>query len=76
VFPIASTTESLTENDDLPLDLTEDEGLVLYEILSRYVTCDSLTIEHPAEQQVLWNLQCLLEKLGPVDGHGLLVVWG
>lgn len=44
------------------VELTSDEALVLFEFLTRFQTQETLTIQHPAEEQSLWNLQCLLEK--------------
>ncbi len=46
------------------LSLTKDEALVLFEFLSRFSESDSkLTIEDQAEERVLWNLCCDLEKI-------------
>lgn len=46
------------------LSLTNDEALVLFEFLSRFSESDSkLTIEDQAEERVLWNLRCDLEKI-------------
>jgi hypothetical protein len=42
--------------------LTPDEALVLFGFLSRYSDSDQLRVEDQAEQRVLWNLCCLLEK--------------
>jgi hypothetical protein len=44
------------------LDLTPDESLVLFEMLSRYSESDTLEVQHKAEQVVLWGMCCLLEK--------------
>jgi hypothetical protein len=40
------------------------EAVVLNEFLCRFSETDHLTIEDQAEQQALWNLQCLFEKVG------------
>ncbi len=46
------------------ISLTKDESLVLFEFLSRFSQNDSkLTIEDQAEERVLWNLCCDLEKI-------------
>lgn len=46
------------------LSLTKDEALILFEFLSRFSESDSeLTIEDQAEERVLWNLCCDLEKI-------------
>ena len=44
------------------ITMSSDEMLVLFELLSRYAETDELRIRDPAEQRVLWNLQCVLEK--------------
>ncbi|HSQ56911.1 MAG TPA: hypothetical protein VLM40_14315 [Gemmata sp.] len=44
------------------LTLTNDEALVLFEFLSRFLDTNELKIEDQAEQRALWNLQCLLES--------------
>jgi hypothetical protein len=44
------------------IELTGDEALVLFELLSRYYSSDSLSIEDQAERRTLWNLHCQLEK--------------
>ena len=46
----------------LKLELSENEALVLFELLSRYSETDELSIEDQAEQRVLWDLCCDLEK--------------
>jgi hypothetical protein len=48
---------------DVPLVLSTDEALVLFEFLSRFSNTGRLVIEDPAEQEVLWGLQCSLEKV-------------
>jgi hypothetical protein len=44
------------------IELTGDEALVLFELLSRYSDSESLVIEDQAEQRALWNLFGVLEK--------------
>ena len=53
------------DNDSIKIEITNNEALVLFELLSRYSDTEKLTIEHPAEQQSLFNLACALEKLLP-----------
>ena len=36
---------------------------MLFELLSRYSDKDVLSIDHPSEQRVLWNLCARLEKM-------------
>lgn len=43
-------------------ELTIDEALVLFELLQRFSESDALTLEDQAEQRVLWNLCCVMEK--------------
>jgi hypothetical protein len=46
----------------VPLNLTADEALVLYEFLTRYTDSDQLETVDQAEQRALWNLCALLER--------------
>lgn len=51
-------------SDKINISLNKDEALVLFEFLSRFSESDSkLTIEDQAEERVLWNLCCDLEKI-------------
>lgn len=47
---------------DVTITLTDDEALVLFELLSRFNDTDSLATEDQAEKRVLWNLLCLMER--------------
>ncbi len=47
------------------LEITSDEALVLFDFLARYSEHDELQIEDQAEQRVLWDLCCVLEKSLP-----------
>jgi hypothetical protein len=49
-------------NDDVKIELTKDEALVLFEFLQRFSENDELVIEHQSEERALWNLTCVLEK--------------
>jgi hypothetical protein len=50
-------------DEPIHLELTHDEALVLFELLSRYTNShEPLEFCDPAEEQALCNLQCLLEK--------------
>jgi hypothetical protein len=44
------------------LTLTRDEALVFWDFLGRFSRTETLTIEDQAEERILWNLDCLLEK--------------
>lgn len=54
---------SLTTDAAVILAIDRNEAAVIDEILRRFSTTDQLTIEHPAEKQALWNLECVFEKL-------------
>ena len=49
---------------EVVLCVTVNEAVVLDEFLRRYSDSDVFATEHPAEQQALWNLQCILERNG------------
>ena len=49
--------------DSIQLEVTNDEALVLFDMLSRYSDTDALSIEHQSEQRALWNLTCIFEKV-------------
>ena len=44
------------------LEQTVDEALVLFNFLQRFEDDGTLAILDQAEERVLWNLHCLLEK--------------
>jgi len=46
----------------MQLNLTEDEALVLFELLSRFSEDSIFGIEDQAEMRALWNLQAVLEQ--------------
>ena len=50
------------------IPLTRAEVVVLFDFLTRYSETDQLMIEDQAEQRVLWNLQCALERI-ILPGH-------
>jgi len=49
--------------EDVKIQLTKDEALVLFEFLSRFSNQDVLEIEDQAEERALWSLTCALEKV-------------
>ena len=51
-----------SESEDVVLRLTKQEALVFFELLSRFSETKKLGIEDQAEERVLWNLCCDLEK--------------
>ena len=44
------------------LKLSKAEALVLFEFLARFSKDESLSIEDQAEQRVLWDVECRLER--------------
>ncbi len=49
--------------EQVVLELSHQEALVLFEFLSRFVENKKLDIVHQAEQRVLWDVQCMLERV-------------
>jgi hypothetical protein len=56
-------------SEPVSLDLSHDEALVLFEFVARYSESSQLEIADPAEQRVLWDICCLLERslVEPLD---------
>jgi hypothetical protein len=50
------------ETDKISIVLSKAEGLVFFDWLSRSDSAESLPIEHPSEQTVLWVVEGQLEK--------------
>jgi hypothetical protein len=51
-------------SDKINISLNKEEALILFDFLSRFSESDfKLTIEDKAEERVLWNLCCDLEKI-------------
>ena len=49
--------------DQLNIELTKDEAIVLFEFLGRFNEKeDDNLFEDQSEQRVLWNIECILEK--------------
>lgn len=50
--------------EKVTLELTPQEALILFEVLSRWSETNemSMTLEHRAEQRVLWNILATLES--------------
>ena len=54
------------------IELTKEEGIVLLEFLTRFNEIErSNLIEDQAEQRVLWDVECILEKqlIGPLTSN-------
>lgn len=52
----------------MKIELNEHEALTLYKLLCCWKSTGKLTVEGEEEPQMLWNLQCMLEKeLEPVN---------
>lgn len=58
----SETAQSTDTHDNVILAVNRNEATVIDEILRRFTMTDQLTIEHPAEKQALWNLECVFEK--------------
>ncbi|HUG70796.1 MAG TPA: hypothetical protein VMM76_23810 [Pirellulaceae bacterium] len=65
-FLLRSSTNAANERkpDIATIGMTLSEAVVLDSILRRYSESDTLAVENPAEQQCLWNVECLFEKHG------------
>lgn len=48
--------------ETITINLTREEALVLFELLTRFSEEGKLQIKDSSEERVLWNVQCLLEK--------------
>jgi hypothetical protein len=49
--------------DKINIELTKEEAIVLFEFLGRFNENDALDkFEDQAEQRVLWDIECILEK--------------
>ena len=52
----------------MDIKLTEKEALALYRIILRWDKTNLITTQDQEEQQLLWDLHCILAKeLEPVD---------
>lgn len=50
--------------NEINIKLTRNESLVLFEFLNRIIEQEDLNIyEDKAEERVLWDIVCLLEKI-------------
>ena len=49
--------------DKINLELTSNEALVLFDLLSRFSDSekDEVVFEDQSERRVLWDMQCMLE---------------
>ena len=51
------------ENDNINIELTKEEAIVLFEFLARISEKeDSIVFDDQSEQRVLWNIESILEK--------------
>ncbi len=51
------------ENDNINIELTKEEAIVLFEFLARIIEKeDSIVFDDQSEQRVLWNIESILEK--------------
>ena len=49
--------------EEIQINLSRDEAVILFEFLSRFSNEEVLEIEDQAESRVLWNILCDLEKV-------------
>jgi hypothetical protein len=56
--------DEVNQGQSVTLVLPPAEALVLFELLARWEQTDaaSVPLEHQAEQRVLWNILCMLER--------------
>jgi hypothetical protein len=54
--------EKTTEKPEVAKTLTKAEALVLFDFLSRFSETGKMDFEHKAENQVFWNMCCVLES--------------
>jgi hypothetical protein len=47
----------------ISLEMSEDEAIVLFELLARFDESEALSIAHVAEERMLWDISGSLEKL-------------
>jgi len=52
----------MSSADQVTVRLSQDQALVLFELLSRFSDKNDLAIEDQAEARALWDLCCALEK--------------
>lgn len=51
------------DNNKINIELTKEEAIVLFEFLCRINENENLsTFDDLAEQRVLWDIECILEK--------------
>ena len=59
---MASDGTNEVRDGAVAIPLSGDEALVFFEFLQRFSTTEQLTIVDQAEERLLWNLCCELEK--------------
>lgn len=51
------------DDKKINIELTKDEAIVFFEFLGRFNENDDLSrFDDQAEQRVLWDIECILEK--------------
>jgi hypothetical protein len=50
------------DESKVTVDLTRDQAIVLAEFLLRFSDDGRLAVEHNAEQRLLWDMCCVLER--------------
>lgn len=59
---IRSAGNAYDADDAVIIAIDPIEAAVIDDFLHRFSMTDQLSIEHPAEKQALWNLECVFEK--------------
>jgi hypothetical protein len=53
----------VSAKQEISIELSSDEALVLFDFLSRYSESNRLEVTDQAEQRVLWDVCALLERV-------------
>ena len=61
--PMALCPECSKSTGVVSFDFSEDEALVLFELVARFSESEALTIEHKAEEVLLWGIDGSLESI-------------
>ncbi len=61
----------MKEKPHIQITLTENEAVVLWDLLSRFSQSnnDEIAFEDQAEKSVLWDIECMLEQQIPTQMH-------
>jgi hypothetical protein len=54
---------ALEHHEKVSFRLTKDKAIVFHALLNNINTNHNVQLEHPAEQKVLWDLECILQRI-------------